>query len=95
MMYHTCTKRTGNVQTLFKASNQKDKLFKRLTSVIVYPPYDSAPQKSPSRNDKFERFVYILTHDCLKVHKLIKLGQMANLNVIFHVMVSIYRLVKI
>ena len=39
---------------------------------------------------------------CFKVHNLvsvypkgIKLGQMTNLNVIFHVMVSVYRLVTI
>ena len=57
MMYHTFTKRTANGQTLFNACNQKDKLFKRLTSVIVYPPCDSTPHKSPRRNEKFERFV--------------------------------------
>ena len=32
---------------------------------------------------------------CFKVRNLVKLGQMANLNVIFHVRVSIYRSVQI
>ena len=51
-MYHTCTKRTANVQTLFKAFNQKDKLFKRLTSVIVYPPYDFKNSQGEMRNSR-------------------------------------------
>ena len=39
---------------------------------------------------------YFKVHDLVSVHpKSIVLGQMANLNVIFYVMVSVYRLVKI
>ena len=39
---------------------------------------------------------YFKVHDLVSVHpKRIVLGQMANLNVIFYVMVSVYRLVKI
>ena len=50
---------------------------------------------------KLETFVWILTrisryHNLASLHlKSIILGQMANLNMIFHVVVSVYRLVKI
>ena len=39
---------------------------------------------------------YFKVHNLVSVHpKSIKLGQMTNLNMIFHVVVSDYRLVKI
>ena len=50
---------------------------------------------------KLETFVWILNHisrsiTVVSVHpKSIILGQMTNLNMIFHVVVSVYRLVKI
>ena len=45
---------------------------------------------------KLETFVWILNHILVNVHpKNIRLGQMTNLNMIFYVMVSDYRLVKI
>ena len=53
---------------------------------------------------KLETFVYmnILNHACLKIRNLasvhpksIKLGQMTNLDKLFHVVLSVYRLVKI
>ena len=45
---------------------------------------------------KLETFVWILSHVLVSVHpKSITLGQMINLDMIFHVMVSVYRLVKI
>ena len=48
---------------------------------------------------KLETFVWILNHivhNLVSVHpKSIKLGQMTNLNMIFHVVVPDYRLVKI
>ena len=49
-----------------------------------------------------EMFVCILNQICFKVHNLvsvypksIKLGQMTNLNMIFHVVVSVFQLLKI
>ena len=51
---------------------------------------------------KLETFVWILTHPYFKVHNLASVrlksiirGQMTNLNMIFHVVVPVYRLVKI
>ena len=47
---------------------------------------------------KLETFVWILNHiyNLVSVHpKSIVLGQMTNLNMMFHVVVSDYRLVKI
>ena len=45
---------------------------------------------------KLETFVYYKLHNLVSVHpKSIILSQMANFNMIFHVVVSVYRLVKI
>ena len=55
-------------------------------------------------DSKLETFAFMEFEPCLKIHNLvstcihpksIKLGQMANLDVILHVVVSVYRLVKI
>ena len=44
----------------------------------------------------FDPYLYFKVHNLASVHpKSIVLGQMTNLNVIFHVVVSVYRLVKI
>ena len=44
----------------------------------------------------FEPYMYFKVHNLVSVHpKSIILGQMTNLNMIFHVVVSVYRLVKI
>ena len=45
---------------------------------------------------KLDTFVWILNRTLVSVHpKGIILGQMTNLNMIFHVEVSVYRLVKL
>ena len=45
---------------------------------------------------KLEIETYFKVHNLVSVHhKSILLGQMTNLNVIFHVVMSVYRLVKI
>ena len=45
---------------------------------------------------KLDTFVWVLNHILVSVdHKSIILGQTTNLNMILHVMVSLYRLVKI
>ena len=44
----------------------------------------------------FEAYMYFKVHNLVSVHpKSIILGQITNLNMIFHMVVSVYRLVKI
>ena len=45
---------------------------------------------------KLKTFVWILNHNLVSVHpKSAILSQMTNLNMVFHMVVSVYRLVKI
>ena len=79
--------------TRFYSCHKTDKKF--MVKSLIYG-FVGCCLKIRDNGIDFELYMYFKVHNLVSVHpKSIILGQMANLNRIFNVVVSVYRLVKI
>ena len=88
---HDHYKQTFDILTFFLNLKQP---FGRMDTLRVYMSFGGRCLKI--RDVCLDSGPYFKVHNLVSVHpKSIILGQMTNLNMIFHVVVSVYRLVKI